>query len=150
MQVILLQDVKALGRKGEVKEVAAGYANNFLFKKGLARPADKANLNILDHEQRQKIKREEQALALANRQAEELRDKTVIVYAKSGESGRLFGSVTNADISQALQEMGYVVDKRKIEVAEAIKALGRFTVHIKLHSDVQVPLLIEVHDAAGR
>jgi large subunit ribosomal protein L9 len=150
MKVILLQDVKALGRNGDVKEVADGYANNFLFKKHLAQPADKANLNSLDHEMRQRVQREAKLLAQAQKQAAELAEKTVLVYAKAGESGRLFGSVTNADISEALKPMGYHIDKKKIEISEPIKVIGRFAVNIKLYTDVQASVTIEVHDVAER
>lgn len=150
MKVILLQDVKALGRRGEVKEVADGYANNFLFKKQLAQPADKANLNSLNHETRLRMQREEKTLALAKKQAEALKEQTVIVYAKAGEAGRLFGSVTNSDISEALRGLGYDIDKKRIEVETAIKTLGRFTATVKLHTEVQVPLLVEVHDVSER
>ena len=150
MKVILLQDVKALGRKGDVKEVADGYANNFLFKKHLAQPADLANLNSLDHEMRQKVQRESNLLAQAQKQSAELREKVIVVYAKAGEAGRLFGSVTNADISSALRELGYNIDKKKIDIPEPIKTIGRYSANIKLYTDVQTSVAVEVHDVAER
>lgn len=147
MKVILLQDVKALGRKGEVKEVADGYARNFLFKKNLAQPADKANLNSLNHEMRLKMQREEALKAQAEKQAAELADKTVVLRAKAGEAGRLFGSVTTADVSAALREIGYAIDKRKIELPEPVKTLGTHSAVIKLHTNIQVKIALEVCDA---
>lgn len=147
MKVILLQDVKALGRKGEVKEVADGYARNFLFKKNLAQPADKANLNSLNHEMRLKMQREEALKAQAEKQAAELADKTVVLRAKAGEAGRLFGSVTTADVSAALREIGYAIDKRKIELPEPVKTLGTHSAVIKLYTNIQVKIALEVCDA---
>ena len=104
MKVILVQDVRALGRKGEIKEVADGYARNFLFPKKLAQPADKANLNSLDHEAKLKTAREQKLQVQAEQQAQAMKDIVVVVKAKSGEAGRLFGSVTNADVAAALAE----------------------------------------------
>ncbi len=147
MKVILLQDVKALGRKDEVKEVADGYARNFLFKKGLAQPADKANLNSLNHELKLKMQREAALKAQAEKQAAELADKTVVLLAKAGEAGRLFGSVTTADVSEALREIGYAIDKKKIELPETVKTLGEYPAIIKLYTNIQVKIKIEVRDA---
>ena len=144
MKVILLKDVKALGRKGDVKEVADGYARNYLFAKQLAQPADKANLNSLSHEAKLRIIREEQALEKAKKLAEALKEKTITLHAKAGEAGRLFGSVTTADVSAALAEHGYTVDKKKIELPETIKKLGSFKAIAKLHSNVHVEIALEV------
>ena len=148
MKVILLQDVKALGRKDEVKEVSDGYARNFLFKKQLAQPADKANMNSLSHELKLKAQREAAAKAKAEKFRDELSGKTVLLPAKAGEAGRLFGSVTTADVAAALAAMGYNVDKKKIELPEPIKTLGdgHYAI-LKLYTNIQVKLAIEVINA---
>ena len=112
MKVILLADVKALGKKGDIKEVSDGYARNFLFKKELAQPADKGNLNRIHHEMELKEKREAALKAKAQQQAAELKEKTVTVKAKCGDAGRLFGSITTADVAAALAGMGYEIDKK--------------------------------------
>ncbi len=148
MKVILLQDVRALGRKGEVKEVADGYARNFLFPKKLAQPADKANLNILDHETKLKMIREQKLQENAEKLARELKDKVVVIKAKAGEAGRLFGSVTNGDVAAALADLGIHVDKKKVEIAEPIKTLGRYTAVLKLYTNITAEVAIEVRDAA--
>lgn len=144
MKVILLQDVKALGRKGDVKEVADGYARNFLFVKQLAQPADKANMNSLSHENKLRMIREEQALAKAKELAEKLKKQKITLRAKAGEAGRLFGSVTTADVSAALAEYGYNVDKKKIELSETVKKLGSYKAIVKLHPTVHAEIALEV------
>lgn len=144
MKVILLQDVKALGKKGEVKEVANGYGQNFLLPRGLALPATKENMNMLEHKQKQMEMKEEKELAKAEEAAKKLEDQTLEMLVKSGEGGRLFGSITNGDIAQALADKGFEVDKRKIELEEGIKAVGSYRVLIKLHSQVQAWINLEV------
>ena len=148
MKVILLEDVKSLGRKDEVKEVSDGYARNFLFKKHLAQPADKANLNSLNHELKLKAQREQAQKERAEKIKKELSGKVVKVPAKAGEAGRLFGSVTTSDVSEALAQMGYEVDKRKIELPEAIKTVGGgHKAVLRLFSNIQTTIDIEVYDA---
>ena len=148
MKVILLEDVKSLGRKDEVKEVSDGYARNFLFKKHLAQPADKANLNSLNHELKLKAQREQAQKERAEKIKKELSGKVVKVPAKAGEAGRLFGSVTTSDVSEALAQMGYEVDKRKIELPEAIKTVGGgHQAILRLFSNIQTTIDIEVYDA---
>lgn len=148
MKVILLEDVKSLGRKDEVKEVSDGYARNFLFKKHLAQPADKANLNSLNHELKLKAQREQAQKERAEKIKHELSGKVVKVPAKAGEAGRLFGSVTTSDVSAALAQMGYEVDKRKIELPEAIKTVGGgHKAVLRLFSSIQTTIDIEVYDA---
>ena len=148
MKVILIQDVKALGRKGDVKEVADGYARNYLFKNKLAQPADKANMNSLNHELKLQMQREAAAKAKAESVAQALKDKTDVLKVKCGEAGRLFGSVTNGDVAAALEAMGYKIDKKKIELPESIKTLGEHSAVIKLHSNISVTVKLEVRNAA--
>ena len=143
MKVILLEDVKSLGRKDEVKEVSDGYARNFLFKKHLAQPADKANLNSLNHELKLKAQREQAQKERAEKIKKELSGKVVKVPAKAGEAGRLFGSVTTSDVSEALAQMGYEVDKRKIELP-SIKEVGESEAKLKLYQGISAALKIQV------
>ncbi len=144
MKVILLQDVKSLGKRGEVKDVADGYARNFLFTKGFAQPASKGNLNILDHEIKMRMSKEAQLIDNAEHLAKKLEGKTFIIPAKAGEAGKLFGSVTTADIAAVLNEQGYDVDKRKIEIPEPIKSVGCFEVVLKLHAHISVKIQLDV------
>ncbi len=150
MKVILVQDVKSLGRKGDVKEVADGYARNFLFVKGLAVPANAGNINSRNHEIKLQQDRAAKELATAQKQAAELADKKIIVYAKAGDGGKLFGSVTNGDIAAALADMGYKIDKKKIEPLEQIKNLGQHQVQLKLYPQVQATVTVEVCDESKR
>lgn len=147
MKVILLQDVKALGKKGEIKEVAEGYGNNYLLPKGLALPANKSNLNMLENEERKKSLREKSFLDDAQKAAAQLEGQIIEISAKCGEGGRLFGSITNNDIAEALAAKGFDVDKRKIETEESIKSLGSYSVTIKLHSQVQAKISLAVKES---
>ena len=144
MKVILLQDVKSLGKRGDIKEVADGYARNFLLPKRLAQQASTGNLNSLKHEQNLQDERDARALSKAKKFAEELEEKQLIVTAKCGEAGRLFGSVTSANIAEALAEQGISVDKRKIELQETVKTLGSYEAVVKLHSEVHCKISFEV------
>jgi len=145
MKVILKADVKALGKKGQIFEVSDGYARNFLFPKGLALEATSGNLNDLAskkaNEERKKEKEKQEAQALAAK----LSSITVEVSTKTGEGGRLFGSVTNKEIAEALKmKHGIELDKRKLEIKDPIKALGTFSVQVKLHPEVTAQLQVQV------
>lgn len=145
MKVILTAEVKSLGKKGKICEVSDGYARNFLFPKGLAVEATQGNLNDLAskkaNEDRKKAKEKQDAQALA----EKLSSITVEVHTKIGEGGRLFGSVTNKEIAEALKsKYGVEIDKRKLEVKEPIKALGSYSIPTKLHPEVSAQLKVEV------
>lgn len=145
MKVILKVDVKSLGKKGQVCEVSDGYARNFLFPKGLAVEATSGNLNDLAskkaNEEKKKEKEKQEAQALAAK----LNSLTVEIFTKSGEGGKLFGSVTNKEIAEALKSKhGIEVDRRKLELKEAIKALGTFNVQAKLHPEVTAQFQVHV------
>jgi large subunit ribosomal protein L9 len=144
MKVILLQDVKSLGKRGEIKEVADGYARNFLLPKKLVQQASSGNLNSLQHEQHLQADRNAKVLAKAREFAAELSEKQLVVAAKCGEAGRLFGSVTTTDIAQALAAQGITVDKRKIELPETVKTLGQYHASVKLHAEVHCKISFEV------
>ena len=148
MKVILLQDVKSLGKRGDIKEVADGYAQNFLFPKGLAQSATTANVNSVEHQKAVARNKELKALEDAERMAKQLKDKSFTVVAKSGEGGKLFGSVTNTDVAAAMEKDGFKVDKKKIEMPEAIKADGEYQAILKLHAKVQAKVTVVVKGAA--
>ena len=137
MKVILTQDVKKVGKKGELIEVKDGYARNALFPKGLAVEANAVNLNQRKLEQKAEDKRKQQELDEAKAVAEVINDKEIKLSVKTGEGGKVFGSVTSKEIAEAIQkEFGVKVDKKKIQLKDAIKGLGGQKVTIKLHPSV--------------
>jgi large subunit ribosomal protein L9 len=145
MRVILLEDVKKVGKKGEVANVADGYARNFLLPRNLAVEANDGNMRKLEHLQATKQdkarKEEREARALAER----LADITVEVKVKTGENGRLFGSITAQDIVNALVEKGVgTIDKRRIEMEEPIKTLGEYSIPVKLYQGVTAQVAVKV------
>ncbi|WP_124728571.1 50S ribosomal protein L9 [Staphylospora marina] len=145
MKVILLADVKGTGKKGEVKEVSEGYARNFLIPRKLAIPATDGNLNALkDRKQREERKKEEE-LKKAKELGEKLNQLTVRLTTRAGEGGRVFGSITSKQISQALkQQHNLDVDKKKIQLGEPIRSLGVTKVPVKLHPEVTATLSVHV------
>jgi large subunit ribosomal protein L9 len=147
MKVIFLKDVKGKGKKGEVKNVADGYAQNFLIKQGLAVEASSAAMSSLSAQKKKEEKQAEEELNQAKELKEKLEKLTVELTAKSGEGGRLFGSITSKQIAEALQKQHKIkIDKRKIELDDAIRALGYTKVPVKLHSDVTATLNVHVKE----
>ncbi|AGT33858.1 50S ribosomal protein L9 [Geobacillus genomosp. 3] len=145
MKVIFLKDVKGKGKKGEIKNVADGYANNFLFKQGLAIEATPANLKALEAQKQKEQRQAAEELANAKTLKGQLEKLTVEIAAKAGEGGRLFGSITSKQIAEALQaQHGLKLDKRKIELDDAIRALGYTNVPVKLHPEVTATLKVHV------
>ena len=145
MKVILLSDVKALGRKGQVVDVAEGYARNFLLPRSLATQASKGAITMLEEQKRAKAKREAQALDETKELAKLLESKPVAVRARAGGNGKLFGTVTNADIADAISDLFSVaVDKHKIEVKNSIKALGSYPVEIRLGKNIVAKTTVSV------
>ena len=145
MKVILLEDIKGVGKKGAVYNAAEGYARNFLLPRKLAVEANKSNMNELELKRKAEKGKAQKDLEAAERMAKLLNDITVAVYVKAGENGKLFGSVTNREIAQALYEQENLsVDKKKIVLTEAIKSTGRAYVDIKLHASVAVKLAVDV------
>jgi large subunit ribosomal protein L9 len=147
MKVIFLQDVKGQGKKGEVKEVPSGYANNFLLKKGLAKEATAKAMSELAGKQKAKEKQDAEILAEAKELQAffEKEDTIVKLSAKAGEDGRLFGSIPSKQIAEALEKQYKVkVDKRKLLLKEPIRTLGFTEVPAKLHSDVTAKLRVQV------
>ena len=144
MKVLLLTDVRGTGKKGEIKEVADGYANNFLIKTGKARRADNEAISENKNRKEANDYHKEQERLAAVSLGEKLKNSTVVVKIKCGENGKTFGSITSKEIADALAKQGHNVDKRKIELANPIKTVGSYTVVAKLHSEVSVKLNIEV------
>jgi len=145
MKVILLADVKALGKKGEIKEVSDGYARNFLLNKKLAVEATVKNINHLEHENKVRAEKEAKALADAKELGAKLAKLVVEFPAKCGDGGKLFGSVTNKELADAIgAKVGAEIDKRKVEIKDPIKTLGDHEVLVKLHSQVHQSVKIKV------
>jgi len=145
MKLILLSDVKALGKKGDVVDVAEGYARNFLLPRNLASEANKGALAAHADQKRAQEKREAQTLADAKELANKIESAQLDVTAKAGGNGKLFGAVTNADVANAIhKKLSVDVDKHKIEIKGQIKALGSYPVEIKLHRNVIAKTMINV------
>ena len=141
MKVILTQDVKGTGKKGELVEVADGYAQNFLIKRGVAIPANKQAMGEMKSKEH-KIELEKQA---ANETAQKLEGKTVKLTAKAGANGKLFGSVTSKEIAEAIEaQMGAAVDKKKITLSSEIKAFGTYNIEIKLYQGISAKMFVTV------
>ena len=147
MKVILLQDVKGKGKKGQMLEVSDGYARNYMLPRKLAIEATPDAVNTMrmnDKATQERIAREK-AEAMAT--AKQLREMTVTVTAKGGGAGRLFGSVTNQEIADALAKQGIKLDKRKISIADPIKSVGTYTVTCKLGYEISAPLTVKIEEA---
>lgn len=144
MQVILLQDVKGQGRKGELVDVNEGYARNFLVKKGLAEVATPTKINELKQKKAAADYHRQEEIKAMHALAAELKGKKFTVRIKVGQGGKVFGSVTGADISAALSAAGYEVDKKKIALSNPIKNTGVFDVEIKLLEGIAVKIKVEV------
>lgn len=137
MKVILLKDVKAQGKKGDIVNVADGYARNFLFPKGLAAEATKEALGELESKAAAKAHREEMEKAAAREIAAKLDAALIKIKMTAGDDGRFYGSVTNKDVADAIaRELGIEIDKRKIEIPEPIKQYGKYDLDAKLYSEV--------------
>ncbi len=145
MKLVLLTDVKALGKRGDVVDVADGYARNFLLPRKLAGEADRGALAQLDAQHKANARREAQELADARALAARIESATLTIRAKAGETGKLFGAVTNADVAAAIAAVLSVgLDKHKIELSGQIKALGSYPVEIKLHKNVIAKTAVNV------
>ena len=147
MKVILLQDVKGKGKKGQMIEVSDGYARNYMLPRKIAVEAtpDAVNTMRMNDKATQERIAKEKAEALDT--SKKLREMTVTVTAKGGGAGRLFGSVTNQEIADALAKTGIKLDKRKIVIAEPIKNVGTYTVTCKLGYEISAPLTVKIEEA---
>jgi large subunit ribosomal protein L9 len=144
MKVILKTDVKDLGQTGEVVNVKDGFARNFLLPRGLAAEANTRNIKSFEHEKKKIVEQAKKVKTGAEGLAEKIAAVTLTIRAKAGEEEKLFGSVTTADIAEALMAKGIEVDKKKIHLEEPIKRLGEFKVGIKLHTDVMAEFTVQV------
>jgi large subunit ribosomal protein L9 len=148
MQIILQEDVEKLGTRGQVVEVAEGYARNFLLPRKLALAATPDNLKRLEKMRTVFAKREATEKGAAQKLAELLGSITLTLSRKAGENDQLFGSVTSGDLADALAAQGYSIDKRKIQLDEPIKLVGEYQVPIKLHHDVSGTIKLVVQREA--
>jgi large subunit ribosomal protein L9 len=144
MKVILKADVKGSGKKGDIIEVSDGYAKNFLLKKNLAEEATAASVNEVNQKKQSQAFHKAEELKAMQTLAENLKDKKVTLSIKTGENGKLFGSVTSSQIAQALAESGFAIDKKKIVMKEPIKTLGTFQIGIRLMEKVETKIFVEV------
>jgi large subunit ribosomal protein L9 len=144
MKIILTDDVRGLGHRGDTVTVKPGYARNYLFPQALAYEATDANVRRLAEEKKKYDERMLHDQRVAQEAAKKVEGLTVTIQKKAGEEGVLYGSVTASEIADALVAKGVEVDRRRIEVAEPIKRLGQHTVHVRLHRDVTTELIVDV------
>lgn len=145
MEVILLEDVKSLGKKGDVVKVSDGYARNYILPKKMGLEATQKNLNDLKLQKAAEERRQKEIYEEAKHLAQKIQEGMVTLTIKSGEGGRTFGSVSTKEIASAIKEqMGYEIDKKKLTLAEPLKNVGTFTVPIKLHPKVTAQLKVQV------
>ena len=145
MRLVLFSDVKSLGKRGDVVDVADGYARNFLLPRKLAGEADKGALAQLDAQQKARERRDAQELADAQALASRLESAKLVIAAKAGSNGKLFGAVTNADVAAAITSaLSIEIDKHKVELRGQVKALGSYTVEIKLYRNVVAKAVVDV------
>ena len=146
MKVIFLKDLKGQGKKGDVKEVSDGYANNFLIAKGYAKQATSGVVNLVEQQKNSEKRKKDQIKEEALRLAEQLKNTQITIKAKAGEAGRLFGAVTNKQIAEELEKHRIEIDKRKIILDEPIRLLGSSVIQVKLHHEVTATLTVTIID----
>ena len=145
MKVILLEDVKSVGKKGDIVEASEGYAKNFLFKKKLAKEANAANMNDLKLQKQHEDKVAAENFQAAKDFAAEIEEQKVVVKMKAGENGKAFGSISSKEIAKAYNDQyGKEVDKKKLVLPDAIKNFGTYEVKVKLHPKVTGTLRVQV------
>lgn len=144
MEVILREDIERLGTRGQVVKVAPGYARNFLLPKKLAVAATEANKKIVEQERQSHLRKEAKAKSEAQDLAKMMSGVSVTITQKAGENDQLFGSVTAKDIAEALERQNYNIERRKIQLDEAIKQLGEYQVPVRLHRDVTAEITVKV------
>jgi large subunit ribosomal protein L9 len=145
MKVIFLKDVKGQAKKGEVKEVSEGYASNFLFKQGIAAPASDGNVKNLAMQKASEQKKKDKEKQDAQELGATIKEITLQIKHKTGEGGRLFGSITTKQIAEELQKQKKItIDKRKMQMEDPIKMIGSFVIPIKLHVEVMTTLNVQV------
>lgn len=149
MKVILTDEIRGLGGRGDVVQVKDGYARNFLLPKNLAREATPGNLKSIEHERKKWALLTQKEKEAAQKSAEQVQGMKITLRKKVGEQGHLFGSVTAGDIADALQAQGIEVDKRRVELAHPIKDAGVHSVEVRLHREVTVKIEVDVVNEKG-
>ena len=144
MQVILREDIDKLGKIGDLVKVADGYARNFLVPNKKAIEATPKNLNAMEHAKKMVSDRLRKLKKEAAAEADTIKALSITIKAKTGEEGKLFGSVTTMDIAEAAKAQGVIIDKRKISLEEPIKRLGDYTITVKLHADITADFKVSV------
>ncbi|MBP2072087.1 MULTISPECIES: 50S ribosomal protein L9 [Thermoanaerobacterium] len=144
MKVILQKDVKGIGKAGDIVNVSDGYGRNYLLPRGLAIDATKSNINVLNEKKKAEEKKRQKEVEAAQEIAKKLSQETIKLKVKTGENGKLFGSITSKDIQDELKKRGYDIDKKKINLADAIKTTGTFNVDVKLYPGIQAKIKVEV------
>ncbi len=144
MEVILQEEMPNLGQIGDIVRVRDGYARNYLLPRGLAIVADRRNLRVLEHQQRVAAVKFDRQRKASEVMARQLAQVTLVVKARVGEEGRLFGSVTNMDIERLLHERGFAISRRKILLEDPIKSVGSYTVAIQIARDMQAAISVTV------
>lgn len=148
MKVVLIQDVKNLGKAGDIKEVADGYARNFLIPKGLAVEATSTKAKEVEEKKKSLENQKKKEMAQAESQKAKIDGKVIEIKAKTGENDKLFGAVTPKEIAEAIaKDLGVNIDKKKVEIAEPIKHLGEYDVRIKLYPGIQAAIKVKVSRA---
>lgn len=147
--VLLREDIDTVGGRGEIVRVRAGYARNFLLPQGIATLATKGNVKQIEQERAALLKKAAIEKATAEAQREQMENISLEFERKAGEQGTLFGSITSMDIAEALQAKGYEIDRRKIALRQPIKETGEYTVHVKLHREVSLPVAVTVTAEGG-
>lgn len=147
MKVILLVDYKTMGKKGDVVNAKEGYARNFLFPKKIAIEATPGNMKVLENQRKVQEQKEQEIFDEAKQLGEKISSITIVIKTKSGDNGKLFGSITTKEIAELLKAKHNIeIDKRKIELDDNIKTLGNYTVKVKLHANVVASLNVVVTD----
>ncbi len=151
MKIILKENVENLGESGDVVKVKPGYARNFLIPNGLAYVASPANLRKVEEERKRAVEGAKRDYLEAKRRAAQLEDMVLVTRARAGEEGKLFGSITSAEIAERIQAHGidFELDRRRVELDEPIKLIGSYQVPVKLHSEVTVHVEVRVESEDG-
>lgn len=148
-KILLREDFEHIGGRGEIVTVKAGYARNFLIPRGYALPATKGNIKQVEQERTHLLKKAAEEQSTAEAQREQMSDISLSFERKVGETGQLFGSVTSIDITNALQEKGYEIERRQVQLKDVIKEIGEFTVPVRLYRDVILELPVSVLPEGG-
>lgn len=147
MKIVLLENVKKLGKKDEIVEVSDGYARNMIIPKGLGLPATAENLNNLKLKNKNEEKKEENLRGIANENKEKIESSKIVLFIKAGSNGKTFGSITSKEIAEEVKNALKIdVDKKDVLLDESLKNIGTYDVKIKLHKDIVAILKVEVKD----